>query len=226
VPSRSPREARRRRRIRRLYERRRADLEQLRRQRIDWRGGLVLGWSGMRGVVTLAAAQSLPSGTPYREQLVLIAFTVAVVTLVLQGGTLPVLIRALGIQGVDRSEDQAELATLLEELSDAGLEVLEDPQEAAGSAAPIDPDVVDRVRQSTFLRAEAAWERSREPQGVSDDTTPHRMYRRLRLAVVQAERERLLDARSRGAYPSRILAQAQAMLDLEETRLRPPRADH
>jgi NhaP-type Na+/H+ or K+/H+ antiporter len=225
VPTRSARQARRRRRLRRLYERRRGDLEQLRRQRIDWRGGVVLGWSGMRGVVTLAAAQSLPAETPYRQQLVLIAFTVAVVTLVVQGGTLPILIRALHIQGVDTSEDQAELARLLEELSEAGLEVLDDPEETAGSSAPIDPDVVDRVRQSTFLRAEAAWERSRQPQGISEDT-PHRMYRRLRLAVVQAERERLLDARRRGAYPSRILSQAQTMLDLEETRLRPPRADH
>jgi NhaP-type Na+/H+ or K+/H+ antiporter len=225
VPTRSARQARRRRRALRLYQRRRADLEQLRRQRIDWRGGVVLGWSGMRGVVTVAAAQSLPPETPYREQLVLIAFTVAIVTLVVQGGTLPVLIRALRIQGVDASEDQAELATLLEELSDAGLSVLQDPETAAGSASPIDPDVVERVRQSTFLRAEAAWERSRQPKGISEET-PHRMYRRLRLAVVQAEREQLLEARSRGAYPSRILAQAQGMLDLEETRLRPPQAGH
>jgi CPA1 family monovalent cation:H+ antiporter len=52
------------------------------------------------------------------------------------------------------------------------------------------------------------------------------VYRQLRLAVVLAERERLLDARRRGAYPSRILAQAQGMLDLEETRLRPRSADH
>ena len=44
----------------RRYGRMRADLEAMREQRIDWRGGVVLGWSGMRGVVTLAAAQSLP----------------------------------------------------------------------------------------------------------------------------------------------------------------------
>jgi NhaP-type Na+/H+ or K+/H+ antiporter len=221
----SVRQTRRHRRAERIYDRRRADLTQLRREGIDWRGGVVISWSGMRGVVTLAAAQSLPHDTPYREQLILIAFTVAVVTLVVQGGTLPWLIRFLGIQGIDAKEDRRELATLLDEISFQGLTVLDDPEGAVNSSEPIDPDVVERVRQSSFLRAESAWERAQE-MGAATGETPHRLYRELRLAVVQSERERLLDARSRGAYPSRILAQAQAMLDLEETRLRPPRADH
>ncbi|WP_411557951.1 cation:proton antiporter [Plantibacter sp. MPB07] len=218
----------RRRRRERAYERQRADLEQLRLEQIDWRGGVILSWSGMRGVVTLAAAQSLPQSTPYREQLVLIAFTVAVVTLVVQGGTLPWLIRLLKVQGIDESEDRRQLAILLDEISYAGISVLEDPASAVGIEEEIDPDLLERVRQSTFLRAEAAWERSRESVSPSEThaETPHRLYRQLRLAVVQAERERLLDARARGAYPSRILAEAQTMLDIEETRLRPPRADH
>jgi len=83
----------------------------------------------------------------------------------------------------------------------------------------VDPDVLERVRQTSFLRSEAAWERARG--GERDAAgTPHRLYRALRLAVVTAEREALLDARSRRAYPQRILTQAQSMLDLEETRLR------
>ncbi|MCU1404433.1 MAG: sodium:proton antiporter [Glaciihabitans sp.] len=214
-------------RTERIYERKRADLTQLRRERIDWRGGIVISWSGMRGVVTLAAAQSLPDdgSIPYREQLILIAFTVAVVTLVVQGGTLPYLIRLLGIRGADATADSRELATLLDEISYAGLTVLDDPESALGSAEPIDPDVIERVRQSSFLRAESAWERA-EGLGAEHGDTPHRVYRQLRMAVVDTERQSLLDARARGAYPSRILSQAQAMLDLEETRLRPPRADH
>jgi CPA1 family monovalent cation:H+ antiporter len=212
-------------RAERNYERRRADLGQLRNERIGWRGGVVIGWSGMRGVVTLAAAQSLPFETAYREQLVLIAFTVAVVTLVLQGGTLPALIRILGIRGVDEAKDSAELATLLDEMSYDGLAVLDDPAMAVGHTEEIDPDVVERVRQSSFLRAESVWERAHD-LGIEETETPHRVYRELRLAVVEAERQSLLAARSRGSYPSRILAQAQSMLDLEETRLRPPRGDH
>ncbi|MFU8947654.1 cation:proton antiporter [Mycetocola zhadangensis] len=224
-PSPSRRMTKRRIRAQKLYARQRNDLEQLREERIDWRGGIVLSWSGMRGVVTLAAAQSLPNETPYREQLILIAFTVAVVTLVLQGGTLPALIRLLGIRGVDQAKDQEQLATLLDEMSFDGLTVLDDPSGALERGDDIDPDVVERVRQSSFLRAESVWERALDLGGHTEET-PHQVYRELRLAVVDAERQSLLDARERGAYPSRILAQAQAMLDVEETRLRPPRAEH
>ena len=209
----------RKQRAERRYLRHRSDLEEFRQEAIDWRGGIVLGWSGMRGVVTLAAAQSLPQNIPYRPQLILIAFTVAFVSLVVQGGTLPWLIRALGLQGVDVKDDRRLLAQLLDDLSEAGLAVLDDPETAAGSPGPVDPEVVERVRQSSYLRAEAAWERillDDEPP----ESRPHHVYRTLRLAVVDAERDRLLVERSRGGYPSRILSEAQSLLDLEETRLR------
>ncbi|QEO14208.1 sodium:proton antiporter [Agromyces intestinalis] len=219
-------EARRRERARRFYERRRADLDELRREHIDWRGGVVLGWSGMRGVVTLAAAQSLPPSTPYREQLVLIAFTVAVLTVVVQGGTLPLLIRLLRISGRDELEDRRSLASLLDELGYAGLAALDDPLANAGVDPA--PDVIERARQASFLRAESAWEAAHDDQDGVDvlATAPHHEYRQLRLAIVDAERAALAEARSHGAYPSRILAQAQSMLDLEETRLRPAREGH
>ncbi|NQX34429.1 sodium:proton antiporter [Herbiconiux sp. VKM Ac-2851] len=214
-PVSTKRQARTRNRLERDYERRRADLEQQRQERIDWRGGIVLGWSGMRGVVTLAAAQSLPEDTPYRPQLILIAFTVAVTSIVLQGGTLPWLIRLLGVEGIDAKEDRKELAQLLETISSAGLEKLD--EQVAERSDIIDPDVVERARQATFLRTEAAWERAGRRE--QPDETPHRLYRELRLAIVAAEREKMLELRAVGTYPSRILAEAQALLDQEETRL-------
>ncbi|NQX17039.1 sodium:proton antiporter [Rathayibacter sp. VKM Ac-2857] len=206
-------------RARRRYQLRRSDYRHFSSNGLGWRGGLVLGWSGMRGVVTLAAAQSLPEDIPYRPQLVLIAFTVAVSTLLIQGSTLPLLIRATGIRGVDVPEDQRELAGLLDEITEKGLSILETPGEVVEGVDEVDPDVLERVRQTSFLRSEAAWERARGSRRDAADT-PHRLYRALRLAVVSAEREALLDARSRRAYPQRILGQAQALLDLEETRLR------
>ena len=206
-------------RAKRRYQLRRSDYRHFSSNGLGWRGGLVLGWSGMRGVVTLAAAQSLPEDIPYRPQLVLIAFTVAVSTLLIQGSTLPLLIRATGIRGVVVPEDQRELAGLLDEITEKGLSVLEKPGEVVEGVDDVDPDVLERVRQTWFLRSEAAWERARGSQRDTADT-PHRLYRALRLAVVTAEREALLDARSRLAYPQRILGQAQALLDLEETRLR------
>ena len=199
--------------LRRRYARRRADLEQLRRESIDWRSGVILGWSGMRGVVTLAAAQSLPD-VAYRPQLVLIAFIVAVVSLLLQGVTLPPLIRALRISGVDEVADQRQLASLLD-----------DPGSAVDGVDDVDPEIIERVRQASYLRAEAAWERSHSGD-LPLEATPHRLFRRLRLAVVDAEREHLLELRRQGVYPPRIEDRAQALLDLEETRLRPAAVDH
>ena len=211
---------RRRARIEKSHARRTADVNQLKSEGLGWRGGVVLGWSGMRGVVTLAAAQSLPEGTPYRAQLVLIAFTVAVTTLLVQGGTLPWLIRLTGIQGTDKTADRRELASRLDELGEAGLAVLDNPDFELPGGEKIDDEVIERVRNDTLLAAESAWERADHGAGEAGLTrSPQRQYRALRREVLQAEREALLEAKSEGTYPSRILNRAQALIDLEETRL-------
>jgi CPA1 family monovalent cation:H+ antiporter len=189
-----------------------------------WRGGVVLSWAGMRGVVTVAAAQSLPESTPYRNQLVLIAFTVSIVTLVLQGGTLPWIIRVTKLKGIDEAADHAEFATLIDELRAAGLQVLEAPDLSLPNGEVVDESVVDRVRSDADLRSESAWERAHSSD--ADGVAPHRQYRVLRLEVLKAERAALLDARGRGDYPSRILVRAQLMLDQEESRLQQTDGQH
>ena len=215
-----PNVVRRRQRAERMYHRRQVDIEQLRDEGFSWKGGVVLSWSGMRGVVTLAAAQSLPEEMDYRPQLILIAFTVAVVTLLLQGGTLPWLIRATGIRGTDRAADRRELATLLDEMGTAALAVLDSPQFTLPDGEQINPATIERVRHDTKLSAESARERAEHGSGVDALVhSPQRQYRELRREVLRAERDALLEARSTGTYPSRILARAQTMLDLEETRL-------
>jgi CPA1 family monovalent cation:H+ antiporter len=75
--------------LQQLYRRRSIDIQKQREAGLDWRGGVILSWSGMRGVVTLAAAQTLPRDVPYGPQLILIAFTVAIVTLLVQGARCP-----------------------------------------------------------------------------------------------------------------------------------------
>ncbi|WP_382304179.1 Na+/H+ antiporter [Herbiconiux sp. UC225_62] len=182
-----------------------------------WKGGVVLSWAGMRGVVTVAAAQSLPEATPYRNQLVLIAFTVSIVTLILQGGTLPWIIGVTKLRGIDEAADHAEFATLVDELRAAGLQVLEAPEVSLPNGEVVDESVVDRVRSDADLRSESAWERAHSEN--EEIGTPHRQYRVLRLEVLKAERTALLEARGRGEYASRILVRAQLMLDQEESRL-------
>jgi CPA1 family monovalent cation:H+ antiporter len=204
----------------RAVDRRQNDIAVVRDEGLNARGTIVIGWAGMRGVVTLAAAQSLPKDTPYYEQLVLIAFTVAIVTLLLQGGTLPLVIRWTKVRGSDRAADRRELAELLDEMAAAGIEVLENPEFELPQGQTVDWAVLERVRQDTLLASQAAWERAEHADsehGILE--SPHQQYRDLRREVLQAERAVLLEARSRGAYPSRILTRAQALLDLEEARL-------
>ncbi|NYF11226.1 CPA1 family monovalent cation:H+ antiporter [Leifsonia sp. AK011] len=214
----TPRQERRLSAARRVLGRRGNDIKQLHDDGLEWRGGIILGWAGMRGVVTLAAAQSLPDDIPHRNQLVLIAFTVAVVTLLVQGGTLPWLIRMLGVQGSDATADRREFASLLAELNEAGLQVLEDATDSAGE--PVDPAIIERVRHDTEIGTNLLHEQveaAGDPEKLAD--LPLTRYRMLRYDVLRAERDALLIARSEGRYASRILVRAQTVLDLEETRL-------
>jgi CPA1 family monovalent cation:H+ antiporter len=211
---------RRRERFELAVSRRQNDIHTLESEGLDARGTIIIGWAGMRGVVTLAAAQSLPRETPYYEQLVLIAFTVAIATLLIQGGTLPLVIRLTKVRGTDRAADRRELAELLDDMAAAGIEALENPDFSLPDGQKVDWQVLERVRQDTLLASQAAWERAEHAD--SDDgilDSPHQQYRDLRREVLQAERAVLLEARSRGSYPSRILTRAQALLDLEEARL-------
>ena len=75
----------------------RADIDYFDTSPLTWKHSVIVTWAGMRGVVTLAAAQTLPRDTPERELLVFIAFVVAAGSLLLQGLTLPVVVRLLGL---------------------------------------------------------------------------------------------------------------------------------
>ena len=178
-----------------------------------WRGGVVLAWSGMRGVITVAAAQSLPDDTPFRPEVVLIAFVVAGSTLLAQGLTLPRVIRALKIPGDDAAADEAEYADLLAELAAQAEEVLADPGLSRPGGRAYDGDVLDRVREAALARASLA--EAAEPDTVS----PREQYRHLMLRILAAERAELLAARSAGRYRSRTLSRAQRALDLMEATL-------
>ncbi|GGF01320.1 cation:proton antiporter [Mycetocola zhadangensis] len=200
-------------RVRRFLTRKRADVTFLTEEGLGWRGGAVLAWSGMRGVVTLAAAQSLPTDIPYRPQLILIAFTVAVVTLLGNGGTLPLLIRKLRITGSDPAADRAELAELIREVSAVGLATLDNPELRVENGGEFEHDVIERARADSVMRTESVAELRTGAPG------PYQQHRTLRMRVLEAERAALLDARATGSYSSRVMERAQTILDLEESRL-------
>lgn len=100
-----------------------ADIEYFTGAPLGWREGAIVVWAGMRGAVTVAAAQSLPSNTPGRSVLVLIAFLVAAGSLLLQGGTLGLVLRLVKPAAADPAAERDERRRLMELLYEAGKSV-------------------------------------------------------------------------------------------------------
>lgn len=175
-----------------------------------WRGTAIISWAGMRGVVTLAAVFVIPPETPYRAVLVLLALVVVAGTLLVQGTTLPVLVRRLALRGPSRAEDALQVANLLQQVTSAGETALRNVPEADKS-----PDLVESLLQRDRSRTNAAWERL--GPGESERTTPSESYRRLRLLMLRAEREELLRVRDTGVFDHQVLKSVMTMLDLEES---------
>ncbi|GAA4398246.1 Na+/H+ antiporter [Fodinibacter luteus] len=175
------------------------------------RAALVGSWAGMRGVVTLAAALTLPEETPLRAELVVIALVVTVGTLLLQGTTLPLLARALDVRGPDPREDALMEATVLGATTGAGLRLIESDPTA-------DPASVAVIREQASARVNRSWERL-GTLGPGDEETPSEARARLRTAMIHEERAELLRIRDAGGVDHAVLRAVLGQLDAEETAL-------
>nr|MCW2727530.1 Na+/H+ antiporter [Aeromicrobium sp.] len=170
------------------------------------RATFLVAWTGMRGVVTLAAVFLLPADTPEREVLVLMAFVVTVGTLMIQGLTIPYLVRWLKVPVPDRHEDHLQEATVYQAVTDAGMAFLD--QEVDGTVS--DP-VMHRLRERATDRTNAVWER------LGGVETPSAQYSRLRAAMLARERAELLRIRALGTVDQSVLARVMNALDVEES---------
>lgn len=176
-----------------------------------WSYTIVLSWAGMRGVVTLAAALLLPTSTPHRDVLILIAVLVTVGTLLLQGTTLPRLARRLGVRGPDPREDALQTATVMQSAAEAGLRVLK-------GRTDLDEATQRLLRSRSEDRVNRLWERlGRRGEDVRE--TPSDAYRRARLDMLEAERAELLRLRDTGHVDHEILRDVLGTLDIEEAML-------
>ncbi|GGM97259.1 CPA1 family monovalent cation:H+ antiporter [Actinoplanes campanulatus] len=175
----------------------------------------VIAWAGMRGVVTLAAAQTLPEpgvdDVPVypRELFVFVAFAIIVLTLLVQGTTLPWLARRLGVREDSSAEDALAEAGVQHAAGRAALEALEEHADGAPES------VVERLRGLVENRGNNAWERL----GSQERETPSAAYGRLRREMISAERHVFKTARNEGRIPEEVLVRAQRELDLEESQL-------
>ena len=161
-----------------------ADTEYFLRAPLGWREGTAVVWAGMRGAVTVAAAQTLPDDTPQRPLLVLVAFSVATLSLVLQGGTIGPVLRFIAPE-----VDQADLDAQAEEERTRIFELLRSSADVVGEAPPRD----ENPTMQTFY-----------------DSKKHR------LAIIEAQRSALLDARDNGTFDADVLAYVLSTLDASQ----------
>ena len=180
------------------------------------RAVFVLGWTGMRGVVSLAAALALPvvlsdgSAFPQRNLIVFLTFCVICVTLVLQGITLPPLIRALGLAGAagpDCEEQEARRIVI-----EAAVSHLEDAKERdSAEAAALYEDLTGHYRQRL-----AGLQYGDGNQG---DKADHERHLDLSLEALRVERETAIRLRDEGRINDEVLRRIERELDLNESRI-------
>ena len=175
-----------------------------------WQYTFILGWAGMRGVVTLAAAFVIPEDVEHREVLLLIALTVVAGTLFIQGLSLPWLARRLKVPSPDPLDDALARAALLQQASKAGFAALDELEHD-------DPHgVADLIHQRVDQRNFAAWEQLSTTPGQE---SPSQLYARARLVMIDAERAKVLEIRSTGTVASEVVRDVLRILDVEESML-------
>ncbi|HEX3390655.1 MAG TPA: Na+/H+ antiporter [Streptosporangiaceae bacterium] len=185
-----------------------------------WQATFVLSWAGLRGVISLAAAAALSADVPQRNLLVFLTFTTVLGTLLVQGLTLPSLIRWLGVRAgpEEHRADVVAQATAQEAASEAGLRRLEELAAEDPAGAP--PEVVERLRRLAGYRQAGAWERLPDSEpGTDAGPAPSAAFRRLRREMTTAERAEFIRLRDERQIDDEVLDEVLHHLDLEEAML-------
>jgi CPA1 family monovalent cation:H+ antiporter len=179
----------------------------------------VIGWTGMRGVISLAAAFALPqtlaNGSPFaqRNTIIFLAFSVILVTLVLQGLTLPVFIRLLGLAGAaaPHTEEREARRVILE----AALAHLD---QARKGNAPGTAEAYDDLSQHYRHRLAALSETGDE----AEERSASGFYQRfvdLSRELLRVERHTAVQLRNQRRISDELLRELERELDLQDAQL-------
>ena len=181
-----------------------------------WQWAVVVSWAGMRGVVSLAAAFALPIDFPQRDLILFLTFVVVIATLVGQGFTLPKVIRRLGVTASESLQDNLAEADAQQRAARAAIQRLDQIVEEEGN---ISDDIVQNLRDKAEIRTFGAWERLGGGRGHANSETPTATYRRLRRAMLEAERDVFVQLRDDRRIDDEVLRRVLFELDLEEAML-------
>ncbi|MFN2523074.1 MAG: cation:proton antiporter, partial [Mycobacteriales bacterium] len=192
-----------------------------------WQGPAVISWAGMRGVVSLAAAFALPRAMPGRSLILFVTFVVILTTLLLQGLTLPWVVRRLGLDdagAAERSERDVAVAdhhvarTALAELA----RVVDDERVPSAVADELRGHLEERVRRAHAVLGGCPGEHEYDDGAALDgddvlrDAVSAVQLRRRLLDVERAELVRLYSVRD---IDDEVLRRVQQQLDVEEVGL-------
>ena len=183
-----------------------------------WPHLVLVAWTGLRGAVALAAALALPleaaSGPfPDRERIVFLAFAVVLVTLLLQGLSLPALIRRLGVADDGRDDWRESEARL--RAAEAALTRIDELSHEDWVRA----DSAERLRHLYEHRHDRFSKQLHRGDGHPEMEERTEAFVRLRTELISAERESLVDLRRRGVITEEVMRRVERDLDLEESRL-------
>jgi Na+/H+ antiporter len=187
-----------------------------RERRASWRMRLIGGWCGMRGAVSLAAALALEPDFPQRNIVLFLTFAVIFATLVVQGLTLPLLIKTLHVEddGADAREELLGRRAAVE----AALHRLEELSAAEWTR----DETAERMRMLYEYRQRRFAVRAGElddAEGIDAFETRAKRYQKMVRSVLTAQRERLVELRNRGEISNEVMHRLERELDLEDERL-------
>lgn len=178
-----------------------------------WQAPVVLGWSGIRGGISLAAALALPTGFPDRNLIIFVTFCVIVATLVGQGLTLPALIRVLRLPADDGSAAREDAKARIK-AAEAALARLE---ELVADGA-VHPDSAERLRGVYGFRVNRFQARLDDGDDGEIEERSAR-YQRARHELLDAERSAVVALRRAGLINDEVMNRVQRDIDLEASRL-------
>ena len=201
----------------------RSATRRLQRQRdtdvpIGWRETVVVWWAGMRGVATVALALAIPTVTesggpfPARDRILFIAFSVVLVTLVLQGLTLPTVVKLLGVRAGARDNEETE-AALIERAAHAAAEALNRLQDEVD----FNVEVWDRLNAfptDMLARLNAQLDSDSQRSQLADRATDRAKFLLGLQQMLGAAREELLNARSERGVDPELVDKLVRRLDL------------
>jgi Na+/H+ antiporter len=179
----------------------------------DWKNALIVGWSGLRGAVSLAAALAIPlvlpdgSRFPHRDLIVFLTFTVILVTLLAGGLTLPVVVRALHVVAGD------------EESNDIRRALIRSYDAAVVRIGELEHDGTIDEAHAAILRQRFEHRRAAQSERDPEHVVAHANHVNAEREVTVAQRDAVIEMRERGEIDNVVMRRVLSNLDLTASRL-------